>query len=163
MVRPQVNSSKHYIQKSLSTITGGAIDVDTLAKGVAVNDLNLNTEVREGSIIKAIYLEYWLRSSSTAPATMLITLYKKSGGDTNMTTAESADLTAYDNKKNIFYHTQGLLNDQDANAIAFLRGWFKIPKSKQRFGLNDDLQIAFHEQSTVDAVICGFATYKEYF
>ncbi len=78
-----------------------------------------------------------------------------------MTAAQSAALHAYDNKKNVLYHTQGLTNDADADAIPFIRQWFKIPKGKQRFGLDDTLLLAVHSQA-LDHVICGFMTYKEY-
>ncbi len=92
-----------------------------------------------------------------------MTFYKKPGDGSAMTFAEHVDLHNYTNKKNIFYHTQGLFNDNDADAIAFIRGWFKVPKGKQRMGLNDSMHLLITAQAPVDASICGFATYKEYY
>ncbi len=104
----------------------------------------------------------WVRTQSTSPGSALLTLYKRGSGTTAMTTTESAALGDYDNKKNILYHTQGLTNDQDADAIPFVRQWFKIPKGKQRQGLGDKFSLAIHAQGALDLTICGFATFKEY-
>ncbi len=72
-----------------------------------------------------------------------------------------AALGDWSNKKNIFYTTMGLFNDQDADAIALFKGWIKIPKGKQRQGLEDSLKIAIFTP-TIDLHICGFCLYKEY-
>ncbi len=73
-----------------------------------------------------------------------------------------AALGDYTNKKNILYTTQALSNDQDADAIPLFKGWIRIPKSKQRFGLDDQLNFHVFAQA-LDQNICGFVTYKEYF
>ncbi len=161
MVRPMVNSVKHYVQFSLETITASAAEdkIVAFAKEVA-DDAN---ECRIGASIKAIYLEFWVRTQSTSPASVLMTFYKGTSGVAAMTAIEQAALHDYDNKKNIFYHTQGLTNDQDADAIAFFRGWIKIPKGKQRMALGDVLRVSVFAQGAVDLTLCGFATYKEYF
>jgi len=163
MVRPTVNSTKHYVQFSLQSVLASAITDLGIATSVNAPSANLSAEVREGSVIKAVYLEMWIRGSELSPGSVLATFYKRSGGDTAMTTTEQASLFTYDNKKNVFYHTQGLTNDTDADAIPFIRQWFKIPKGKQRFGLNDKLSLSIFSQGAIDQVICGFATYKEYF
>jgi len=43
-----------------------------------------------------------------------------------------------------------------------MRGWYKIPKTKQRFGLGDRLVLQIASQGTDALDFCGFATYKEY-
>ncbi len=160
MVRAQVHSQKHYVQVSLATVLAGANLVTTIALGVKQQDKDLSSEVTDGSSIKAVYVEMWVRTGDTAPGTSLITLCKASQAGT-MTFAEQIALHNYDNKKNIFYHTQGLINDQDADATPFMRGWFKIPKSKQRFGFGDRLFLSISAQA-LDNIVCGFMTYKEY-
>ncbi len=161
-MRSPINSSKHYVQVSLATVLSGAIRNEVIAQSIPVSTVNSPTEVREGAIVKAVFVEMWIRTGDTAPGSVLVNLYKKSGGEPNMTAAQSAALQDYPNKKNILYHTQGLSNDQDADAIAFIRQWFKIPKGKQRFGLGDELILSIHAQA-LDQIICGFMTYKEYF
>ncbi len=162
-MRAPITSTKHYVQVSLTTVVAGAVLDIPIAKGTNVSGVNSADEVREGAVVKAVFIEMWIRSSEISPGSVLVTFAKRSGGDVAITAAEAAALFTYDNKKNIFYHTQGLINDQDADAIPFIRQWFKIPKGKQRMGLNDKLFLNIFAQGAIDAVICGFMTYKEYF
>ncbi len=160
-MKTPISSVKHYVQISLQTVLAGAIGTFTLAHSVAPASLGDADEVREGSVIKAVYIELWVRAGDTAPGSTLVSFYKKPGIGTAMTFADQVALWSYDNKKNVLYHTQGLTNDQDADAIPFVRQWFKIPKGKQRMGLNDSLILAVSAQA-LDNILCGFATYKEY-
>ncbi len=161
MVRPMVHSIKHYVQFSIRTVTGGAVLTESLAAGVARDAVNLVNEVQEGSTVKAIYLELWVRAGSTTPSSGQLIVYKKQTDATNPSVADMAALGDWDNKRNIFYTTMGLFNDQDADAIALFKGWIKIPKGKQRFTIGDDLNFSIFA-ATIDAQICGFCTYKEY-
>ncbi len=156
-----VHSTKHYVQKSLATITAGAVDATVIAAAVPVADKNLVSEVEEGSSVKAVYMEYWMRSGSTTGSSGQWILYKKNADTTFASGVDMAALGDWDNKKNILATGMGLFNDQDADAIAIMRGWYKIPKSKQRFGLGDVLALSIFVP-TVDAHICGFSTFKEY-
>ncbi len=162
MVRPMVHSTKHYAQNSLATIVGGALLNVTLVSAVAVQDKDALNEVEEGSTIKACFIEQWLRSSETSPGSFIACLYKLPGAGVSFTTVDLAAIGAEANKKNILWFSQGLVNDQDADATAIARGWYKIPKSKQRFGLGDKLVLVIFAQGAIDLVNCGFATYKEY-
>ncbi len=158
-MRAIIHSRKHYVQVSLTEVLAGAV-LDTIIafpKEVA-DDAN---EVEVGATIKAVFVEMWVRTNDTSPGTVTIDLYKTSSGAVGMSAVEAAALHDYDNKKNILYHTQGLSNDQDADAIPFIRQWFKIPKGKQRFGLGDTLRLNIFSQA-LDQVVCGFITYKEY-
>ncbi len=161
MVRPMVHSVKHYVQFSLATVTAGTVLNVAIATGVAIDDVNIVSEVKEGSSIKAIYFELWIRSSSTTPSSGQLIVYKKQSDSGNPTAVNMAALGDWDNKRNIFYTTMGLFNDQDADAIALFKGWIKIPKGKQRFTIGDDLNFSIFAP-TIDSQICGFATYKEY-
>ncbi len=164
MVRAQVQSIKHYFQMSLTTQVGGSISNNILAQGEAVGSVLAIPSVREGALIKAVFVELWIRSTELSPGSVVVTLEKVPGGTTVlMTVAESSALDAYDNKKNIFYTTQGLTNENSADAIPFVRQWFKIPKGKQRFGRKDQLILNIHSQATIDNIFCGVAVYKEYF
>ncbi len=159
-MKAPIASVKHYIQVSLATVLAGAILNTSIAAGTALLGINQPFEVKEGSVVKAVYVEMWVRAGDTVPGSTLLTLYKTTEFQT-MTFAESVALHTYNNKKNILYHTQGLTNDQDADAIPFIRQWFKIPKGKQRFGLGDQLTLAISAQA-IDNIVCGFMTYKEY-
>jgi len=159
MVRPMVHSRKHYVQNSLSTVT--AAGVDHIGFAVAVETPTAVNHVQEGSSVKAIYIEQWIRAGDTVGSSGQMIIYKKSSDASNPSTTEMAALGDWDNKKNIFYTTMGLFNDQDADAIALFKGWIKIPKSKQRMGLGDTINMSIFAP-TIDCHLCGFATYKEY-
>ncbi len=161
MVRPVIHSEKHYVQVSIQTATAGVVKNNSAVVAVPVADKNLTHEVEEGSIIKAVYVEMWIRAGSTTGSSGQFIIYKKSSDTSDPTTTEMAALGDWDNKKNILYTTMGLVNDQDADAMIAYRGWLRIPKGKQRFGLGDSLKTAYFAP-TVDVQMCGFFTYKEY-
>ena len=160
-MRAPIHAVKHYVQVSLTTVLAGATLNTTLAHAVERQLLGDSDEIAEGAIVKAVFVEMWVRAGDTAPGSTLISLIKVPGDANLPTFAEMVDLHSYTNKKNILYHTQGLTNDQDADAIPFVRQWFKIPKGKQRFGLNDRLVLNISAQA-IDNIVCGFSTYKEY-
>ncbi len=160
-MRPIISSKKHYVQESITAVAAGATDHIFIANSVAPDAVTDVGEVVEGSIIKAIYVELWIRGSATAAASGQVILWKKSGDTTDPTAADLAALGDWDNKKNILYTTMGLYNDVDADAIPVMRQWFKIPRGKQRMGLGDAFKISL--LATGQGInVCGFFTYKEY-
>lgn len=159
-MRPVVNTEKHYVQFSLATVASGALTNFGLISAVAVP--TAASHVREGAIISAIYIEMWIQSDDGALGSSIITVNKVPGGSTPMTAAESALLNDYTDKKNVFYTQMGLTPNNVTYPMATIKGWFKIPKGKRRFGLNDRLQLNVHAQSN-GLNACGFAIYKEQF
>ncbi len=158
-MRPIIQSTKHYVQTSLSTVLAGT----TLAIRL-INATDVRTGVFDnvlaGSVVKAVFVEMWVRAGDTSAGSTLVTLLKVPDAQ-SPNNADMINLHDYNNKKNVLYHTQGPTNDQDSQAIPFVRQWFKIPKGKQRFGLGDRLFLCVTAQA-LDNIICGFATYKEY-
>jgi len=162
-MKPVINTRKHYVQWTITPIAQATTVIQKIATAVPGPDANTNIEVVEGAVIKAVYVELWvIGQSDSASGNFLGSLYKKPGDATSMTQAEHVDLHNYTNKKNVLYHTQGITNDGVANATPFIRQWFKIPKGKQRMGLQDSIQLALSTQAE-SANFCGFATYKEQF
>ncbi len=157
-MRPVIHSKKHYVQESLATVLAGATKAITLVQAEPTPGATAN-QVEEGSSVRAVFVEMWIRAGDTSPGSTLVTLVKTTDSQTPVF-ADMVNLHAYNNKKNIFYHTQGLTNDQDADAIPFVRDWFKIPKGKQRFGQGDSLFLCVTAQA-LDNIICGFSVYKE--
>ncbi len=160
-MKAPIQSIKHYVQQSLATVTAGTLLNIQLVDALPRDSAQTAVSVIEGAIVKAVFIEMWVRSSELSPGTILVSLIKVPDRAIPIF-ADVVALHDYTNKKNVFYHTQGLTNDADANGIAFVRGWFKIPKGKQRFGLGDRLLLCVASQAAIDNVICGFATYKEY-
>ncbi len=162
-MRPVIHSEKHYVQFSIATVTASAATSFPIIESVAVDAKNTVSEVVEGAVIKAVYVEFWIRSAEAdVGASGQAVLVKLGGDQATLTTVEMAALGDYTNKKNILYTTMGLYNDDQGNATAIIRGWVKIPKSKQRFGLGDSLELRVFAGGAIDLHVCGFATYKEY-
>ncbi len=162
-MRAPIHSVKHYVQTSLATVTGLALLNTNLVVAVEGPSANLVNEVVEGAIVKAVYVELWVRASGASPGSFVFVIEKRPGISSSvMNTTDMAALGDYENKKNVLYTTQGLVNDNSADAIFAYKGWLKIPKSKQRFGLNDILSWSVFAQTSVDLVVCGMTTYKEY-
>ncbi len=161
MVRAMVHSIKHYVQNSLETVAGGTVVTKQLIKSVERGTATSVSQVEEGNTVKAVYVESWIRGGEATAGSGQYIIYKASADTSNPTATDMAALGDWDNKKNIFYTTMGLFNDNDADATVVYKGWLKIPKGKQRFGLGDVLKIAIFTP-TIDLHHCGFATYKEY-
>jgi len=161
-LRPIIQSKKHYVQLTLTTITTGAINHMQIIVATAPTLNNLANEIEEGAIVKAVYLEMWGIGSVTNQFFTAVVV-KLPGGQNPPAAADFAALNAYDNKKNILFTTQGLAsNDGIAGPYPLFKGWIKIPKGKQRFGLGDQLRWSIMSRGSDDIIVCGFATYKEY-
>ncbi len=161
MVRPIIHSTKHYKQDSLFAVTGGTLVTKTIINAVDVAAKTSVNEVEEGASIKAVYLEYWITGDDAVQGTAIVTVEKLPAAASTMTAAQSALLQDYPNKKNVLHTFMGLMPPNTQYPSAVLKGWFKIPKGKQRFGLGDKLVVNFHGQSD-GLSACGFAIYKEY-
>ncbi len=161
-MRAPIHSEKHFHQITLSSATTLAKVDSVLVTAVEGTAANANNEVIEGAIVKAVWFEMWA-IGKTADQFFTAIVYKLPNGLGNPTFTNLTNLTAYLNKKNILYTTQGLApNDGVGQPIVLYKDWIKIPKGKQRFGLGDKLMftIASRGDGTID--FCGIALYKEY-
>ncbi len=132
--------------------------VNVIARGAAVAT---TADVFEGAIVKAIFIEMWIISNGLQTQFDLA-LYKAPAGAIAMTSTNLLNAGAYNNKKNILYFTQGLVGEEKTtNPMNVLKGWIKIPKGKQRFGLGDRLILSF-TPTGVSTLSCGFGTFKDY-
>ncbi len=162
MVKPVIKTTKHYNQFSPTTIASGALSNFDILEAVRVQDISTVIEVEEGAIIKAVYLEVWLTSDDTSQTSFQLVLQKLPSGVTPGVFAVMNTLGTYDNKKNVLYTTRGLAPANNfGNPVPIVRGWFKIPKGKQRMGLGDKMSLAISAIAN-GITWCGFMTYKEY-
>ena len=161
-MRPVIHSTKHYVQISRSEVaTVSTVGLD-LIKAVEGTIANLVDEVVEGAIVKAVYIELWLLDSAQ-DGSNIVALGKTSVTSANPTFSEMNSLGTYPEKKNLLFVHQGLSpNNGVGNPVVVMRGWYKIPKTKQRFGLGDELVLNIANNGLNDLEFCGFATYKEY-
>ncbi len=156
-------SRKHYVHRPNTQLSSGLIQNNIIAESVVAPATSLASEVIEGSIVKAVYVEMWLGGAGLEgnSTQFSLTVEKISSDGPVMTFAQSLSLGAYPNKKNIFYTTQGVLAGENSNTIPVIRNWILMPKGKQRMGLSDRIMcnVAASGQN-ID--VCGIFTYKEY-
>ncbi len=162
MVAP-ITSKKHYVHLSNSSIASGAdTSFDAVEAVVAPATAN-SQEVQEGSVVKAVFFEIWVWGSEISgnDTQFLMAIEKRPSEAPAMTFAQSSNLGAYPNKKNILYTTQGVIGGRDTQAIPLIRNWLLIPKGKQRMGLGDFISVTI---AATGAAMqrCGIMTFKEY-
>ncbi len=164
-MRPVITSVKHYVQITQTAVAALASANNNVISAVARADLTaVNAqEVAQGSLVKAVFLEFWVLGDEDANAhsTFQFAITKLSGSDAGLTFAEMNALHGYDNKKNVLLFSQGIVGGDLSNPTPVIRQWIKIPKGKQRFGLLDRLAVTF-TGLTGDIIFCGFVTFKEY-
>ncbi len=158
-----ITSIKHYVQDSVTTIGTGGVLNTTIAEAVIAPAASATSDVAEGSVIKAIYIESWLHSQATAGGgtQQNFCIMKIPAEATVPTAANLLNLQSYTNKKNIMFSSQGVMGDLTTQAIPVHRGWLKVPKGKQRMGLGDKWVTSF--TATGSGInVCQLFTYKEY-
>ncbi len=163
-MRPPIHSKKHIVQISQGTIAQAAVENMSLIVASEAQS-TVPTQIEEGAIVKAVYVELWLgMASATVVGSYTAVLVKSPGGTNVPDSGEMAALHDYTNKKNILFTSQAILPPTDGGQIAVMRGFYKIPKGKQRFGLTDRLNVVVRNNtaSAIDINFCGFALYKEY-
>ncbi len=164
MVAP-INSIKHFVSRTNTGVTGGTKSTIAIAVGTPAPANASVVEVNIGCVIKAIFLELWVIGSGASNNTTqcVMTLEKIPAGQIDPTNAQMLNLMAYPNKNNILQTFQGVLsqNVDGANPISPLRGWFKIPRGKQRMARGDRIVFNIATVST-NIATCGMFIYKEY-
>ncbi len=160
-----INTIKHYVHRSNTGVSTGTVASIVIADAVVAPATSNAFDVKEGSIIKAIWFELWAVSIASTGVTNSFTaiIEKVPSNLASVTAGQIVNLGAYTNKKNILYSTQGVSGAviDGSNALPVVRFWLKIPKGKQRMGLGDRIVLSF---ASVGATYntCGVSTYKEY-
>ncbi len=162
-MKAPITSVKHIVQHT-NTVTATAnvashIVVDTLAIGTA---RATTADVWEGCVIKAIYFEEWLNNQAADnDGQQIFIICKLPNGVAVPTGTNMLNLSAWENKGNILFTSQGNISNTDAPSQNIIRNWVKIPKGKQRMKLGDRIG-AFMAPVGESIADCGLAIYKEY-
>ncbi len=160
-MKAPIHSRKHIVQTPFNAIATG-VALNTLLIDAKEATSAASTDVVEGAIVKAIFLEYWTQNSAN-DGHEVFTVGKYPQGAIAPTFVQLASLNDFEGKKNILHIHQGLTsNDGVGNPVNILRSWIKIPKGKQRFGLGDRLIMSLSNPSSNNLNLCGMAIYKEY-
>ncbi len=163
-MRAPVTSRKHIFQISQATVAQAAVVTTNFIQAIE-GSRSAPQHVAEGAVVKACYVEFWVSQDSASVVGSYTIILAKNPGNSNIpSTANLAALHDYDNKKNILFTAQGLLTPNDGGQVPVIRGWYKIPKGKQRMGLNDTMLITIRNNNAtaIDINFCGLVLYKEY-
>ncbi len=159
-----INTNKHFVHKSISTVNSGAIVNLVVADSVLAPAVANTFDVTEGAVIKAVYIEIWLGGKGVVaePTMFNLTVERINANATAMTFTNAANLQAYANKKNILYTTQGITGSNSSGPTnPIIRNWISIPKGKQRMGFQDKIVVNIAATGQ-NLYICGIFIYKEY-
>ncbi len=159
-MKPVIISRKHYVQFTEFVVPSAGTLVHTYVNARETQNVSGASEIIEGNVVKAIFLEYWLSSNLTALTSFVMIVEKSPSGTVDPTFVNMAALDSYGNKKNIMFTSQGTLPGVSQNPVPILRQWFKIPKGKQRFGFKDKLKVTIAVLGSTDVKGCAFGTYK---
>ncbi len=163
-MKSPIHSRKHIVQMSQSQVMQSQVVTTNLINSIEGTHTSPD-HVSEGAVVKACYVELWVGiDAGTAIGSYTAILYKDPGSSNTATAANMAALYDYTNKKNILFTAQGLLAPETGGVIPVMRDWYKIPKGKQRFGLQDKLRVAVRNNNAAatDIHFCGLSIYKEY-
>ncbi len=161
MVAP-INSEKHYVQEPSFSVAASSIVVKNAVSSVQVQAKDAPNEVDQGSVVKAVWFEYWLTANDGTPSQFAVcAIIKLPSGLADPTATNLNNLNAYENKKNVLWTFEGLVPPNTQNPIPIIRQFIKIPKGKQRMGLGDKIVFALASSGS-GLRACGFETYKEY-
>ncbi len=159
-----INSVKHLVNHADATVASGAIVNDVAVDSIVAPGNASPFSVSEGSLVKAIYVERWIGGTGATgvQSQFTLTVEKKRQLEANMTNAQANNLGAYPNKKNILFTSQGIVPSliDGGSTIPIIRGWVKIPKGKQRMGLDDRVMVNIAAVTSLRR--CGIEIYKEY-
>ena len=162
-MKAPISTRKHYVQFTEFNVPSLTVTEQVHAKGTPVQTTNLASEVIEGSVVKAVFVELWLTTDGSESGTFVVIFEKANQDASAPSLSEMTTLDSYTNKKNILFTSQGILaGEGSGNPTPVLRQWIKIPKGKQRIGLDDQLRINIASIGAAQLVGCSFATYKEY-
>ncbi len=88
MVAP-INTVKHYVHRTNTSVASGSNRQDDLVNAVVAPATTNSFDVREGAIVKAIHLEYWINSDGGTGTTVqfILIIEKVPAGQTPVTAA----------------------------------------------------------------------------
>lgn len=161
-MKPVIQSTKHIVQRPLLLIGEQTTSNISIAR-IALSPTSA-PDVVVGSLIKAVFFEYWLLGESSQPCTATWSVEKLQNDATPMTQAQGQILEDYPNKNHLLKIGQGIIGDSNSNPIPIIREWVKIPKGMQRMAIGDTIEfnISCIGEADNGLEICGFALFKSY-
>ncbi len=159
-IRPIINSIKN-VENVVFAIAASTNQIRNLAVAGDVHDTAVQNSVIQGSIIKAIWLEFWYYGLSANETNDIVDIYIFKNPGNNLTPPNPGTIGTSNEKKFVFKSWKGLAALKSNGGMPyFWRGWIKIPKRYQRMGTDDRLQLVIRSPTTGN--MCINAIYKWY-
>ncbi len=160
-MRPVINSLK---RSSIQVDTVGTTLQNTIiAKAVDTPVTSVNNDVKNGCIIKAIWLSIDFCGLAASGVQQSTGLYMFKNPGANLTTPGAFNTGTSNEKKYIIKEwSQMTMRNQDGNPPYHWEGWIKIPKRYHRMGTDDLWQLVYQCDSAAGHIKIQFI-YKYYF
>ncbi len=158
-----IDSNKNMPNAFTGGAAGGAGSV-LIARAVDNPTTAVAVDVKRGSVIKAIWLEFWASptAETAVGTTTALDLYIFKNPGANLTPPSPATQGTSNEKKFIFKTWKGLLGARTQGFPAYSwKGWIKVPKRYQRMGTDDTWSLEFLFTG-VAGVLCHQEIYKWY-
>ncbi len=120
------------------------------------------TDVKRGSKIFRIWVEFWIMSTVVSVPTITngVDLYIIKNPGANLTVPTPSTVGTSNEKKFVFKTWKGLIGTRTEGFPAYSwKGWIKIPKIYQRMGTDDRIDIIVRTTG-VNGLICLNSVYK---
>ncbi len=163
--RSNLGSIVNSIKNELNIVSGIAASTNNaqdIAKAVD-NPVTANVgEVKIGSIIKAIWIEFWYYGLSAGNTNDIIDIYLIKNPGANLTNPNPGTTGTSNEKKFIIREWKGLAGNKSLGGTAYSQPgrWFKLPKRYQRMGTDDRWQLVARSATTGN--FCQKFIYKWY-
>ncbi len=160
--RPVVFSIKHVVDSSATLAAATSLNTVVL-DAVQTPVLTTPNQVAIGSRVSSIYLKVEVVSNETdvgaIPNAYMIVFYNPSNA---LTTPDPSSVGTSDVKRYVIHQEMVMLNNlQGGNPRVLFQGVIRIPRSMQRNGNDDVIQISIRSPA-VNIALCIQCIYKEF-
>ncbi len=157
-----IDSDKHEVRYSDLLANGGSIKTILIAEAKNVENFSLDTDVKTGSVIKAIFFENNYNTEGNITAIFDWQIVKWRAGQTAVLLMDPAIPNGPSRSQKFLWGMEMPAGINNSSAVKRI-GTLLIPKGKQRMAEGDKWELNYRSSAGVgqeDA--CGHFIYKEY-
>ncbi len=160
-MRPPINSLKNSAVSTDST--GTTVQFKGVAKAVDNPATTNSTDVKNGCMIKAIWISLDFCGLAAAGALQMTGAYLFKNTGANLTAPSPLTVGNSNEKRFVIKEwSQMTMRNQDGNPPYHWEGWIKIPRGMQRMATDDIWQVVYVTDTSVGHIGIKFL-YKYYF
>ncbi len=132
-----VNSIKNEVN-SVQAVVASTNLVFVIAQAADVHDTAVSTSVRNGSMIKAIWVELWYYGLSAGNTNDIFDAYIIKNPGNNLTNPNPGTVGTSNEKKFVIKEWKGLAGNKSLGGTPYqFRGWLRLPRRYWRMGTDD--------------------------